>query len=189
MELSVRPLTEGDFDRFLNYWTELSPADIECMGVAVDLLPSREQMLAGLETMLSTPNDRANSFVLAWCINGEAVGHSSLKDIVPGDFGSVHLHMWREDLRGKGYGPSFFSLAVIDFYERFSLKRMICEPKVDNPAANRLLQRIGFPLVSTRIGAGSELGMICELNHYDIRRQIAESFLATRGLDRSSITT
>jgi hypothetical protein len=55
--------------------------------------------------MLIAPNDGMRSFVLAWCINGEAIGHSSLKDIVAGNFGSMHLHMWRPDLRGKGHGP------------------------------------------------------------------------------------
>src|SRR5262249_57231712 len=53
-------------------------------------------------------------FVLAWCINGEVIGHSSLKDIVLGDSGSIHLHMWRADLRGKGHGPHFFCLAAVD---------------------------------------------------------------------------
>jgi RimJ/RimL family protein N-acetyltransferase len=61
------------------------------------------------------------SFVLAWCISGEAIGQSSLKDIVPGNFGNMHLHMWRPDLRGKGHGPHLFCLAAVDFYERFKL--------------------------------------------------------------------
>ena len=176
MELSVRPLAEKDFDDFINYWDGLSPADIERMGVAIERMPSPAKMRSDLEIMLSTPQDRAGSFVLAWCVNGQAIGHSSLKDIVPGEFGSIHLHMWRADLRGKGYGPGLFCLAVLDFYRRFNLKGIICEPKADNPAPNRLLQRIGFPLVSTRIGAGSDLGVICELNRYDIARQIAENF-------------
>jgi hypothetical protein len=34
-------------------------------------------------------------------------GQSSLKDIVPGNFGSIHLHMWRADLHGKGHGRIF----------------------------------------------------------------------------------
>ena len=179
MELSVRPLTEKDFDAFISYWQGLSPADVERMGVAIDRMPSPAKMRVGLQAMLATPADRANSFVLAWCVNGEAIGHSSLKDIVPGDFGSIHLHMWRADLRGKGYGPRLFCLAVLDFYKRFKLKRMICEPKADNPAPNRLLRRIGFPLASTRTGTGSELSAVCQLNRYDIARQITQSFLAT----------
>jgi len=75
--------------------------------------------------------------VLVWCINGEAIGHSSLKDIVPADFGSIHLHMWRADLRGKGHGPHLFCLAVVDFYERFKAEahrfanlKLIIRPRV-----------------------------------------------------------
>jgi RimJ/RimL family protein N-acetyltransferase len=180
MELSVRPLAAEDFDGFINYWLGLSQAEIERLGVAIDRLPSPDQMRFDLESMPATPADGVRSFVLAWCINGQAIGHSSLKDIVPADFGSIHLHMWRADLRGQGHGRYLFCLAAVDFYERFKLKRIICEPKADNPSPNRLLQRIGFPLISTRIGRSSELSTICELNRYDIVREIAEEYLLTR---------
>jgi [ribosomal protein S5]-alanine N-acetyltransferase len=180
MDLSVRPLAAKDFDSFINYWLGLSQAEIERLGVAIDRLPSAARMRSDLEAMLAAPYDGVRSFVLAWCINGEAIGHSSLKDIVPTKFGSIHLHMWREDLRGKGYGPYLFCLAAVDFYERFKLKRIVCEPKADNRPPNRLLQRVGFPLISTRIGRSSELSTICKLNRYDIVREIAEDYLRTR---------
>jgi RimJ/RimL family protein N-acetyltransferase len=177
MKLSVRPLASEDLDDFINYWYGLSQAEIERMGVAVDRLPSAVQMRSELKAMISMPDDRARSFILAWCIDGESVGHSSLKDIVAGDFGNIHLHMWRADLRGRGHGPHLFCLAAVDFYERFKLKRMICEPKADNPAPNRLLQKIGFPLISTRIGVSSELSTVCKLNRYDILQEIATDYL------------
>jgi RimJ/RimL family protein N-acetyltransferase len=180
MDLSVRPLAAEDFDDFINYWLALSQGELERLGIAIDRLPSAAQMRSDLEAMLAAPDDGVRSFVLAWCINGEAIGHSSLRDIVPGDFGSIHLHMWRADLRGKGHGPFLFCLAAVDFYERFKLKRIICEPKADNPPPNRLLQRIGFPLISTRIGRSSELSTICKLNSYDIVREIAEDYLLRR---------
>ncbi len=69
--------------------------------------------------------------------------------------------------------------ALVDFYERFRLKRIICEPKADNQPPNRLLQRIGFPLISTRVGRSSELSKVCNLNRYDIVREIAEDYLLT----------
>ena len=147
------------------------------MGVAADRMPSAKQMRQNLEPMLSSPDSIAHSSVLAWCLDGEAIGHSSLKDIVPGESGNVHLHLWRPDLRGKGHGPRFFCLAAIDFYNRFQLKSMLCEPKADNPTPNRLLQKIGFPLISSRIGASSELSAICLLNRYDIKRHVAELYL------------
>ena len=184
MELSVRPLAARDFDDFIKYWLGLSPAEIERLGVAIDRLPTPDRMRSDLEAILVAPDEAVRNFVLAWCIDGQPIGHSSLKDIVPGEFGSIHLHMWRADLRGKGHGAHLFCLAAADFYERFNLKRIICEPKADNPAPNRLLQRIGFPLVSTRIGRGSELGTICELNCYDIRREIAERYLLKRNAEQ-----
>jgi RimJ/RimL family protein N-acetyltransferase len=176
-DLSVRPLAAEDFDGFINYWLGLSQAEIERLGIAIDRLPSAAQMRSDLEAMLAA-DAGVRSLVLAWCINGEAIGHSSLKDIVPSESGSIHLHMWRADLRGKGHGRYLFCLAAVDFYERFKLKRIVCEPKADNPSPNRLLQRIGFPLISTRIGRSSELSAICKLNCYDIVRKIAEDYLS-----------
>ena len=85
--------------------------------------------------------------------------------------------MWRADLRGKGYGPRLFCLSALDFYKRFNLKRIICEPKADNPLANRMLKRIGFPLVLTHVATGSELGFVCELNRYEIPRDVADRYL------------
>ena len=179
MDLSVRPVAAEDFDGFINYWVGLSPEEIERLGVAIDCLPTVDRMRADLEAILAAQDEAVRNFILAWCIDGEAIGHSSLKEIVPGQFGSIHLHMWRADLRGKGHGAHLFCLAAVDFYKRFNLKRIVCEAKADNPAPNRLLQRIGFPLVSTRIGRSSELSTICKLNSYDIVREIAEHYLLT----------
>ena len=175
--LTVRPLASEDFDGFIAYFTRASKADAERMGLAIDRVPSAIKMRSDLEVMIATPVDQLRSFVLAWCIDGKAIGHSSLKDIVPGEFGSIHLHMWRADLRGKGYGPRLFCLSALDFYERFNLKRIICEPKADNPMANRMLKKIGFPLVLTHVAAGSDLGVVCELNRYEILRSIAERYV------------
>jgi RimJ/RimL family protein N-acetyltransferase len=186
VHLSVRPLVAEDFDGFINYWFGLSQGEIDRLGVATDRVPSAARMRSDLEAMLAAPDNRVRSFVLAWCVNGEAIGHSSLKDIVFGESGSIHLHMWRADLRGKGYGRYFFCMAAVDFYERFKLKRIICEPKADNQPPNQLLRRIGFPLLSTRIGRSSELSTICNLNRYDIVREIAKGYCVRTSKQASS---
>jgi RimJ/RimL family protein N-acetyltransferase len=174
--LTVRPLASEDFDGYIAYFTRPSKADAERMGLAIDRVPSAARLRSDLEAMIATPLDRLRSSVLAWRVDGKTIGHSSLKDIVPGESGSIHLHMWRTDLRGKGYGPRLFCLSVLDFYERFNLKRIICEPKADNPMANRMLKKIGFPLVLTHVAASSELSVICELNRYEILRDVAERY-------------
>src|SRR5262245_21022318 len=175
--LTVRPLAGEDFDGFIAYFTQVSKVDAERMGLAIDKVPSPAQLRSGLEAMIATPVDRQRSFVLAWCIDGRTIGHSSLKDILAGLFGRIHLPRCRADLRGRGYGPRLFCLSALDFYERFNLNRIICEPKADNPMANRMLQRIGFPLILTHVAAGSELSVVCELNRYEILRDVAERYL------------
>lgn len=175
--LTVRPLASEDLDGYIAYFTRPSKADAERMGLAIDRVPSNRRMRADLEAMIATPVDRLRSFILAWCVDGKTVGHSSLKDIVHGEFGSIHLHMWRVDLRGRGYGPRLFCLSALDFYERFNLKRIICEPKADNPMANSMLTKLGFPLVLTHLAASSELSVVCELNRYEILRDIAERYV------------
>jgi RimJ/RimL family protein N-acetyltransferase len=175
-ELSVRPLDTADFGAFISYFTRPSQTDAERMGLDVDRVPSAAQMRSELNAMVHAP--QISSFVLAWCVDGTAIGHSSLKNIIIGDSGNMHLHMWRADLRGKGYGARLFCLSALDFYERFNLKRIICEPKANNPLANRMLKKIGFPLILTHVAASSEISVVCELNRYDIRRDIAEGYLA-----------
>jgi RimJ/RimL family protein N-acetyltransferase len=174
-ELSVRPLASEDFDGFIRYFTQPSKADAERMGLDVNRVPSPAQLRSDLDAMIRLP--QTSSFVLAWCLEGKAIGHSSLKNIVRGDSGNMHLHIWRADLRRKDYGPRLFCLSALDFYERFSLKRIICEPKADNPAANRMLQKIGFPLTLTHVAASSEISMVCELNRYEILRDVAAGYL------------
>src|SRR5262249_61884116 len=98
------------------------------MGLAIDRVPSAARLRSDLETMLATPVDRLRSFVLAWRLDGATVGHSSLKDIIWGDCGSMHLHMWHADRRGEGSWPPPFCLSVVDFFEAFNLKRVLCGP-------------------------------------------------------------
>lgn len=145
------------------------------MGIAKERIPSDTQLCADLEAMLTS--SKPKTFIVVWCVSGEAIGHSSLKDIKPGDFGTMHLHMWRRDLRGHGYGARLFCLSALDFYDRFHLKRIICEPKADNETPNRMLQKIGFPSSKTYIGVSSELTVPAEINRYEILRDVAERYL------------
>ena len=176
-EFSIRPLATEDLDGFIAYFTRPSKADAERMGLDTNRVPSAVQLRSDLNAMIDASPDRLSSFVHAWCIDGTSIGHCSLKDIVPGEFGSMHLHMWRTDLRGKGYGPRLFCLSALDFYQRFKLKRIVCEPKADNPMANRMLKKVGFPLILTHVAASSEISVVCELNRYDILRDVAERYL------------
>ena len=168
-------MTPRDVPRIVSYVVDSSPADRERLGMTN--VPARETLTESLLEACAAPEASARSFYLIWEIDGLPVGFASLKAIVPGEHGGMHLHMWDAELRGRGFGAALFCRSALDFHDRFRLKSIVCEPRAANPAPNRMLRRIGFPLVETYVGASSELSAVCELNRYEIVRAVAEAYL------------
>jgi RimJ/RimL family protein N-acetyltransferase len=176
-KLSIRALEEVDITYVVSYWHSLSEDDIKRMGIDPTRIPSADIFREKLRAQLTMPSDQHQTFYMIWLIDNQPVGYACLKDIKIGESGSLHLHMWSKEYRGKGYGGQLFCLSALDFYNRFSLKRIICEPRASNPMPNRMLQGVGFPLIKTHVAASSELSDVCELNCYLIDQKIAEEFL------------
>jgi RimJ/RimL family protein N-acetyltransferase len=176
-QLSVRPLELADISYIVNYWTTASVEFLNSMGADPAKMPSAAQFEKNLKQVCAANNREKKADYLIWLVDGNAVGFSSLKNIAFGESGEMHLHIWDSSLRGKGYGAILFSLAAVDFYRRFELKKIKCEPSAANPLPNKMLQKIGFPCVRKWIGASSELSQVCELSEYDIRRDVAEKYL------------
>jgi len=172
--LSIRPLQRGDVPALVGYWTDASPGDLERMGVDPAKLPTAVELTRSLLTLCHTAERETRAFYSIWEVDGEPIGYASLKNIRRGESGEIHLHIWNAAARGKGYGAKLFSLSALDFFERFALTRIVCEPKVDNPMPNRMLTKAGYPLIGTRVGASSEVSAVGELNVYSIDRRIAE---------------
>src|SRR5262245_44305465 len=177
--LSVRPMTPLDVPRVVSYVVDSSPEDRERLGMTN--VPARETLTGSLLEACTTPQGSARSFYLIWEVEGRPVGFSSLKGIVPGEHGGMHLHMWETELRGRGFGAVLFCRSAVEFHDRFRLRSIVCEPRAANPAPNRMLRKIGFPLVRTYVGASSELSAVCELNRYEILREVAEAYLSAPG--------
>jgi RimJ/RimL family protein N-acetyltransferase len=177
---SIRPLEQQDIPHILDYWLKATPEYLLAMGANAGRFPSRAEWQASLEKTLITPERQATNFYLIWLVDGRPIGFNSLKNIVYGDRGEMHLHVWDSASRGRGYGGPLFCLAAIEFFKRFALKQIYCEPSASNAPPNKLLRQIGFPLVLTHTTASSELSLVCEVNRYDIRREIAEDYLRAK---------
>jgi len=172
-------MTPLDVPRVVSYVVDSSPEDRKRLGVAN--VPAREALTESLLEACTVPQEFARSSYLIWKVDDRPVGFSSLKGIVPGEHGGMHLHMWETELRGRGFGAILFCRSAVEFHDRFRLRSIVCEPRAANPAPNRMLRKIGFPLVQTYVGASSELSAVCELNRYEILRDVAEAYLANRG--------
>lgn len=175
--LSIRPMQIADTHHIARYFCENSPDFYSRLGINPAKVPGYAPYQAALSALVGVPAEKAKAFYAIWLIDGEPVGHSSLKDIVYGKFGSQHLHMWKEVVRGKGSGGKLFCLSTLDFYERFRCQKIICEPSAKNPLPNRMLQKVGFPLLGSRVAASSDISDVVELNTYDIRKDVAETYL------------
>jgi len=176
-------MEEHDVPRVVDYWCNATPAQLAAMGADARRVPLPDELAAALRRTLEPGSPHAYSI---WEVEGRAVGHASLKDIEPGQQGSIHLHLWVGELRGRGHGAILFCRSVVAFYERFALERMICEPSASNPAPNAMLRRIGFPLVGERYGRSSELSAETRLARYAIERKIAEAYLAGTAIRASA---
>lgn len=158
----------------VSYWCDATDQQLAKMGADATKRPSPERIAQGVMASYAPGVRHAYSI---WEVDGRAIGYACLKDIEPGHSGSIHLHVWEPSARGQGHGAGLFCRSVVQFYEDFGLRSMICEPSATNPAPNRMLARIGFPLVESRFGRSSDLSAVTQLNRYDIASSIAREFL------------
>jgi trans-aconitate methyltransferase/RimJ/RimL family protein N-acetyltransferase len=178
MELRVRSWLEDDIPDIVRYWTTLSNADAQRMGCDLSRVPTSEEYKRTLGEQLQASCETATAFYSMWVVDGMTIGFASLKNIRFGIRGEMHLHIWNADQRGKGIGGRLFCLSAIDFFERFKVGEIICEPGASNPYPNRMLQKAGFPLIGSREGKSSELSQELPLNTYAITREAAVGYLS-----------
>jgi RimJ/RimL family protein N-acetyltransferase len=182
--LRIRPLCHDDIDFVVRYWTDATPDDLRRMGVDPGRVGSASSFREPLEEWLRTPPEAMTFFPTVWLVDDAPVGYATLKDLRRGKDGSLHLHVWAESMRGRGFGAPLFCLTAIALYDRFRLETLRCEPKADNPYPNRMLATVGFARVGTRRGRSSELSDEVTLATYRIDRDVAERFL--RSYERSA---
>ena len=149
MRLTVRPLNIDEVPLIVNYFHHANEADLIQMGAAAELLPTPEEWTKKLELQLKLPDREKELFYLLWCVNEKPIGHSNLSHLQYGKTAKVHLHLWSREQRKGGFGKQFMERSLEHYFTRFNLKEIICEPKAENPAPNKLIPQLGFNLLKT----------------------------------------
>lgn len=180
MLFSVRPMMKSELHIIANYLLGYGIQNAARMGL-VDSIPDAETLISANSLDYDRPVEKKRSFHLLWMINEKPVGFCSLLDIKYDDIASIHLHIYDETMRGRGFGGHLFCLSVIDLFDRFSLKRMICEPRAENEMPNRMLRKVGFLLRGKRFGVSSALSAPSNLNTYEIEQSVAARYLGNNG--------
>ena len=171
--LEVRPFAErSDYLAMIDYFTSAAPAFLRGMGVDPDKMPSRAAWLeaAWRDHQLAETDPRRERFFVGWYLDGELIGHSSINKIKWGEEAYIHLHMWQPDRRKSGVGTEFFRKSIDFFLERFQLDRLYCEPYAENPAPNRVLQKLGYTPVKRYRTIPGPINFEQEVNRYEITK-------------------
>src|SRR5947199_6843986 len=154
----------------INSFTESEAPFLRGIGVVRLKLPEREKWLDALLADHEKPDRERDRFYLVWIFRGSRVGHSSINQIVLGDEAFIHLHLWNSQLRGAGLGTEFVRRSANFYFERFNLQKLVCEPWAENPAPNRVLEKLGFAFVRRYRTIPGVIAFEQEVNRYELRR-------------------
>jgi RimJ/RimL family protein N-acetyltransferase len=170
-EIGVRPFSSREeYELMLDYFLKADDAFLRGMGVDRLRLPERDKWLDALLADHQKPDNERDRFYLIWTFRGQRVGHSSINKIVLGTEAFIHLHLWDSQLRRAGLGTEFLRRSANFYFQRFNLKKLVCEPSADNPAPNRVLEKLGFTFVRRYRTIPGVIAFEQDVNRYELRR-------------------
>ena len=170
-EIEVRPFPgREEYELMLDYFYKADDPFLRGMGVDRLKLPERDKWLDALLVDHEKPDKERDRFYLVWLFRGRRVGHSSINEIVPGTEAFIHLHLWNSQLRRAGLGTEFVRRSANFYFERFNLKKLVCEPWAENRAPNRVLEKLGFAFVRRYRTTPGVIAYEQDVNRYELRR-------------------
>jgi len=154
------------------------------MGMQRQRLPSAEVLTEQLRRSVDVEPKRRREAYLLWMCGARLIGYAALKRIQFGLYGDMHLHMVSREDRGRGMGAVLFCLSTLSFYQTYRLQLCLCEPRATNLGPNRMLQKIGFPLLKTFCGCSSDLTFPTEISQYFVTADLAQGYLDRQSSSR-----
>src|SRR5437899_960866 len=170
-EIEVRTFSSRqEYELMLDYFYMADDPFLRGIGVDRLKLPERNKWLDALLADHEKPDGQRDRFYLIWIFRGRRVGHSSINKIVLGTEAFIHLHLWDSQLRRAGLGTEFVRRSANFYFQRFNLKKLVCEPSADNPAPNRVVEKLGFTFVSRYRTIPGVIAYDQDVNSYDLIR-------------------
>ena len=170
--IEVRPFaTREELAAMIEYFLGASNSFLEGMGVDLSKLPTRAEWLEASLEDAELPDSEKKRFYVAWRLDGELIGHSSISHIVYGETAHCHLHLWQPSLRRSGMGTDFLANSIDLYFDRFALKSLASEPQADNPAPNRVLPKLGFQWIRRYRTVPTTISSEQDVNRYEMEKE------------------
>lgn len=169
MSLKVRKMTISEIPLMVDYFLDSSSEFLKGMGADKKKLPSREKWINKLEKDFLKKKEDREFYYLIWLFNGEPVGHSNINKIDYGNTATMHLHLWQIGERKRGLGSEFLKMSIPIYFREFELNRLLCEPKAENEAPNKVLIKLGFRFVKSYETIPGWINFKQRVNRYEYR--------------------
>jgi len=150
MTISVREMTDSEFDIVIDYFHKSTPEFLETLGVDPTRLPSPDRWRERFQRDSARPIAQRASLVVIWLSNDQPIGFSSSDKIAYGEHANMHLHLVDPERRHRGFGVECVRRSADLYFERLKLKRLFSEPYAFNVAPNHT-QRAGFKYLKTHM--------------------------------------
>ena len=171
LKRSIREIKHDDIDLIINYFIQSDHVFLTGMGVDPGKLPKHSDWHKLILDDLSQPIQNRQFYYLIWVLNNEPVGHTNINKIVYGDHAYLHLHLWFRENRQIGNGTFFIRACLDNYFEKFKLKNLYCEPYALNSAPNKILARIGFELVKQYETTPGWINFHQKVNRWSLSRE------------------
>ena len=149
MKTGVRDMEEADIEMVVDYFIDADEGSLLAMGADLNRLPSRKAWLTIMTDVLKLPDKEKDRYYQIWMLDDEPIGHSNINKIIYGDHAYMHLHMWQMTNRNTGLGYELLKLSIPNYFSRFELKKLVCEPYALNVAPNKTLKKLGFAFIKS----------------------------------------
>ena len=174
MKTEVRELIKSDIVKIVDYFISADSDFLKGMGADKGKLPRRDKWIQSIQSELEKPYVEKGYHYMIWLLDEEPVGHSNINNISFGSSARMHLHLWKNGMRKSGLGMNFLKMTIPQYFEKFELKKLICEPYSENIAPNRTLQKLGFDLIRTYETTPGSINFRQLVNRYELRREQLE---------------
>lgn len=170
-KIFVRELESKDIPLIANYWFTAEPDFLESMGADKYKLPDPANFTKMLSAQLNFPNEKKSAYALIWELDGKAVGHSNVNQIVFGKQATMHLHLWNNDNRKRGIGTTLVKKSLPFYFDNLNLEVLFCEPYALNPAPNNVLKKVGFEFVKKYTTIPGSINFEQEVNRWKLSKR------------------
>ncbi|MBD0401491.1 GNAT family N-acetyltransferase [Flammeovirga sp. EKP202] len=167
MNIELRELQHHDIQDLIHYWTKSDPDYLKSLGVDLQKLPPEEGFKGMLEQQIQLPYSEKQNYALIVIFEGVSIGHVNINEIQFGDTAKMHLHLWKDESRRGGIGERMIQLALPLFFEKFELKKLICEPFAENVAPNKTLKKVGFKFIKRYTTVPGSINFEQEVNQWE----------------------